>query len=88
MEIHINGWITTQNDVMCHTKINHEGYQALEYVLEYCMPHIITVEYGRHNDRIGAGVPVMSLEQINKQAKDEIEEQIYRIREICILKNI
>lgn len=88
VEIHINGWVATQDSVMCHTKINNDGYHALEFALEYCRPYIITVEYGRHNDRIGAGVPVMSLEHINEQAKDEIEEQIYKIREICIKRSI
>lgn len=88
VEIHINGWVETQNSIMCHTKINNDGYYALEFILGYCTPSIITVEYGRHNDRLGAGVPVMSLEHINEQAKDEIEEQIYKIREICIKRNI
>lgn len=87
-EIHINGWIVAQGTIMCHTKINEEGYQALAFVLEYCQPKIITVEYGRHNDRIGAGVPVLSPVGINEQAKNEIEEQVYRVREICIKKNI
>lgn len=88
VEIHINGWVVAQDSVMCHTKINNDGYRALEFALEYCRPDIITVEYGRHNDRIGAGVPVMSLEHINEQAKDEIEEQINKIREICAKRNI
>jgi len=82
-EIHINGWHETQDDIMCHTKINDEGYKALEFILEYCRPEVITIEYGRPNDRMGAGIPVLSEEQINEQAKDEIEEQVYKIREIC-----
>ena len=88
VEIHINGWVATQDSVMCHTKINNNGYQALDFILEHCRPDIITVEYGRHNDKIGAGVPVMSLEHINEQAKNEIEEQIYKIREICSKRSI
>ncbi|NLA84267.1 MAG: DUF692 family protein [Clostridiales bacterium] len=88
VEIHINGWVERNNSVMCHTKINRDGYRALEFVLEYCIPDIITVEYGRHNDKIGAGVPLMSLENINEQAKEEIEEQICKVREICIKRNI
>lgn len=83
VEIHINGWITTDSSVMCHTKIHEKAYQALEEVLQYCKPKIITVEYGRHNDRIGAGVPILSLQNINEQAKIEIAEQINNIREIC-----
>ncbi len=56
-----------------------EKFKNLKFVsLENCdsirwgdllKPEIITIEYGRHNDRIGAGVPVMSLEHINEQAK-------------------
>jgi uncharacterized protein (UPF0276 family) len=81
-EIHINGWIQKGNDIMCHTKINQEGYEALKEVLQHSQPKIITVEYGRHNDRIGSGVPVMTADSINEKAKDEIIEQVYRIREI------
>lgn len=88
VEIHINGWVEKQNKIMCHTKINKEGYEALEYVLAYVIPDIITVEYGRHNDWIGSGVPVMSLSQSNQYAKDEIEEQIYKIHEICLKRKI
>ena len=88
IEIHINGWILARGDIMCHTKINDEGYRALEFVLGYCQPKIITLEYGRHNDRIGAGVPVLSPKMINERAKDEIKEQINKIQEICIKKGI
>ncbi|MHB1153897.1 MAG: multinuclear nonheme iron-dependent oxidase [Eubacteriales bacterium] len=83
IEIHINGWVETESDIMSHTKTHDAAYGALQEVLGYCSPKIVTVEYGRHNDRIGAGVPVLSLNHINEQAKYEIEEQIYRIRKIC-----
>jgi len=83
IEIHINGWIETECDMMSHTKIHDDAYRALQEVLGYCSPKIVTVEYGRHNDRIGAGVPVLSLNHMNEQAKYEIEEQIYKIRKIC-----
>lgn len=86
VEIHINGWITTQNDVMCHTKINEEGYEALDLILSFCNPKIITIEYGRHNDRINSGVPVLTLEKVNEMAKIEIEEQVFRIRKLCTKK--
>ena len=82
VEIHINGWVETGIDRMCHTKINEEGYQALKEVLHHCNPKIISVEYGRHNDRIGSGCPVMSPEKINDEAKKEIIEQITNIQEI------
>lgn len=83
VEIHINGWMEAPNDIMCHTKINEAGYQALEFVLGHCRPEVITVEYGRSDDRIGAGVPILSPDCVNEQAKQEIEEQLYRIHEIC-----
>lgn len=87
-EIHINGWIVAGSDVMCHTKIHEKGYQALEFVLEHCTPQVITVEYGRPNDRIDAGVVVMQPDKVQKQAKNEIEEQVYKIQEICHKKGI
>lgn len=68
---------------MCYTKIHEEAYKALKEVLEHCKPKIITVEYGRHNDRIGVCVPVLSLTSVNERAKYEIAEQIYKIRGIC-----
>lgn len=83
VEIHLNGWISTPNDVMCHTKINEEGYRALEFVLSLCTPQIITIEYGRSNDRVRGGVPILSPSRINQKAKSEIEEQVYSIRELC-----
>ena len=88
VEIHINGWVIVQGDIMCHTKINDAGYQALEFVLEHCQPEIVTLEYGRHNDRVGAGVPVLSPERINVPAKAEIEEQMHKLQEICIKRGI
>ena len=33
---------------------NKQDYRAWN-CLEYCMSDIITAEYGRHNDKIGAG---------------------------------
>ena len=82
IEIHINGWIENENGRMCHTIIHEEAYQALREVLQHCKPKIITVEYGRHDDRIGSGCPVMSPDKINDDAKKEIIEQISKIKEI------
>jgi len=82
VEIHINGWIENENGRMCHTKINGEAYKAIGEVLRHCRPKIITVEYGRPNDRIGSGCPVMSPDRVNQDAKKEIVEQITRIKEM------
>jgi len=51
-EIHINGWIETESDIMAHTKINELGYRTLNKLLKECSPKMITLEYGRNNDRI------------------------------------
>ncbi|MCL2519043.1 MAG: DUF692 family protein [Oscillospiraceae bacterium] len=81
-EIHINGWIVKDNKIMCHTKINDEGYAALEEVLQYCVPQIITVEYGRDYDKFDIGIPLISPDSINERAKDEITEQIQKIKQL------
>ena len=81
-EIHINGWVEKDGDIMCHVKINEEGYEILEELLQRCQPKIITIEYGRHNDRIGCGCPVIRPDDMNRQAMEEITEQVGRIRKI------
>jgi uncharacterized protein (UPF0276 family) len=81
-EVHINGWFEKDNDIMCHIKINETGWQVLKDLLDYCSPEIITIEYGRSDDRLGSGCPVMSLDKANPDAEQEIIEQITRIREI------
>jgi uncharacterized protein (UPF0276 family) len=82
VEIHINGWIENENGRMCHTIIHEEAYQALREVLLHCKPKIITVEYGRLDDQINSGCPVMSPDKINDDAKKEIIEQIIKIKEM------
>lgn len=81
-EIHINGWIETEKDIMSHTKINEVGYQTLQNILKKHNPHIITLEYGRDNDRLNCGIPLMSPDSISEAAKDQILSQIKRLSEI------
>ncbi len=81
MEIHINGWVDTGTDIMAHIKITEEAYMLLEYVLNKCSPEIITIEYGRQDDRINLGIPVIT-DTINELVKDEILEQVKRVRTI------
>lgn len=81
-EIHINGWIEKGGDIMCHVKTNEAGYQILKELLSVCEPQIITVEYGRENDRIGCGCPVLRPGEMNAAAMEEIVEQVERIRKI------
>ncbi len=85
-EIHINGWIRTETGLMAHTKIHPEGYELLEEVVQRCWKgagtggctgtRYITLEYGRGDDRLTAGIPLMREDQINERAMTEIEEQI------------
>jgi uncharacterized protein (UPF0276 family) len=82
VEIHINGWIENKNGLMSHIKIYEEAYQALREVLQHCAPKIITVEYGRADDKISAGCPVISPDKINPDAEKEIAEQMNRIGEM------
>ena len=82
-EIHINGWIDTGSDIMAHTSINETEYEILSELLKKHTPKIITCEYGRENDRINAGVPVVSVDGvINTLVMDEIVEQVSRLRSI------
>lgn len=81
-EIHINGWIEKNSDIMCHTKINEHGYETLANLLKVCSPQIITIEYGRGSDEINAGIPLLLPDLINERAKLEIIEQVKRIKEI------
>ena len=81
-EIHINGWVETDNDIMGHLKINDLGYQILKELLNECSPQIITIEYGRDYDRIGLGCPLMAPDKINDDAKKEIVEQISKIKKL------
>ena len=81
-EIHINGWAEKGGDIMCHIKINELGYQVLKELLTVCSPKIITIEYGRHDDRIGCGCPVIRPGEMNTAAMEEIAEQVGRVREI------
>jgi len=81
-EIHINGWEEKNGDIMCHVKINEAGYEILKELLTVCTPKIITIEYGRPDDRIGCGCPVIRPGEMNAAAMEEIIEQVGRIREI------
>ena len=81
-EIHINGWIETETAIMSHTKIHEKSYQTLRMLLQLCEPKIITIEYGRHNDRIGSGCPVITPNAINLDAKNEILEQLTMINSL------
>jgi uncharacterized protein (UPF0276 family) len=86
-EIHINGWIELENDILAHTKINETGYQILQSILAKCTPKIVTIEYGRGNTRNGINIPLLLPNQINNDAKKEIIEQVVRLRNLFKLDN-
>ncbi len=80
-EIHINGWISGEHDLMSHVAMNENTYGILEMILDkYKAPDILTIEYGRMDDRMAAGIPLMKPEGGNRRAMEEIEEQV---RHIC-----
>jgi hypothetical protein len=81
-EIHLNGWIEKGSDIMCHVKINEQGYEIFEELMALCAPQIITIEYGRDDDRIGCGCPILRPGEMNAAAMEEIVEQVTRIRKI------
>ena len=81
-EIHINGWMFNDNGFMAHIKITEEGYEILKWVLGRCKPEIITVEYGRTDDRIKAGINIVDEFNIKDEVKKDIIEQYKRIKEI------
>jgi len=81
-EIHINGWILKDRAIMCHTKINETGYDILKELLGYCNPKIITIEYGRNNDKLGVGIPLLTPGKINIDVENEIIEQVNKIKQI------
>ena len=86
-EIHINGWIHDARGMMAHVKIYEAGYRLLEEVLSRSRPRIVTLEYGRGDDRLGADIPLMRPGIINRRAMEEIEAQANRLRELINYSN-
>lgn len=81
-EIHINGWIETNTDIIAHTCINEVGYDTLNSLLKKYTPKILTLEYGRTTDRLNAGIPLMTPTQINNLAQEEIIKQLQTLTKI------
>ena len=67
---------------MCHVKTIEECYDILQEVLEVAKPKILTLEYGRSNDKLGVGIPLVNQDRINEKVKEEIIEQVERVRQI------
>lgn len=85
-EIHINGWHDVGTDIMAHTKITDESYMALQNILYNHKAEIVTLEYGRSDDRLGLGIPLLSPTSSNNEAKFDIIEQIEKLRQIISVK--
>lgn len=81
-EIHINGWTETAGDIMSHIIINELGYKTLQDMLKECRPTIVTLEYGRSNDRLNCGIPLILPDRVCERAKEEIVIQIERLQKI------
>jgi len=81
-EIHINGWVEKGGDIMCHVKIHEQGYAILKALLPVCRPKIVTIEYGRDDDRLGCGCPILRPGELNAAAMEEIVEQVERVKEM------
>ena len=81
-EVHINGWISAERGMMAHTRIHEECYRLLEEVLSKARPRIVTLEYGRGDDRLGAGIPLLKPGLCNARAMEEIEEQVNRLQKL------
>jgi len=81
-EVHINGWIKKNGRQMAHLKIQEELYDLVRDIIAYYPIRIITLEYGRPNDWIGAGIPTVNMESSNPAAKIEVAEQLQRLTEL------
>lgn len=81
-EMHINGWQEKDNDIQAHMCIQEELYEHVEDIVKRYPVKILTLEYGRPNDRIDCGCPVVKIGTINEDAKKEVENQLVRLQEI------
>jgi len=81
-EVHVNGWDEKNGDIQSHMIIQEELYTHIEEIVCNYPVKILTLEYGRHNDRIGVGCPVVYLDSINEKAKEEVKKQLLRLHNI------
>jgi len=51
-EIHIYGWIETKYDIISHVKVNNAAYEVPKNVVTKYDPEMVTLEYGRDDERI------------------------------------
>lgn len=88
VEIHLGGTIIDENGRVQapHSKMNEEDYEFLEYAIKsYEKLKIITLEYGpfeRDRRQEEVPFPLCSFDKVNDRAKEEIYEQLERIKKI------
>lgn len=81
-EMHLNGWQIKGDDLQAHMKIRDEFYGHIEEIATQYPVKIITLEYGRGNDRINCSCPVSNFKTLNKTFQEEVVEQVNRLSEI------
>lgn len=81
-EVHINGWKVKDKDVQAHMCIQDELYEHIEWIAKNTPVKIMTLEYGRHSDRINCGCPIVKIGSLNTDAKIEIRDQLERLHTI------
>lgn len=81
-EVHMNGWQIKDDDLQAHMCIQEDLYDHIEWVLQNTPVKILTLEYGRHNDRIESGCPLVKIGHINPAAKEEIYQQLKHLNDM------
>ena len=81
-EVHINGWKIKNGDVQAHMCIQEDLYEHIEWIARETPVKIMTLEYGRHNDRLNCGCPIVKIGQSNPDALNEIKYQLDRLNQI------
>lgn len=91
IEFHLAGMYTCKNGVRMdyHGKMNEEDYIFLEEAIKkYPTLKYITLEYGTYlpKDKLhlleGENLPLASFETVNPKVKEEVYEQLIRLKEI------
>ncbi|MEG1141380.1 MAG: DUF692 family protein [Clostridia bacterium] len=80
-EIHLNGYKYIGDLFMSHIKTNEECYDILKYVISKSNVKIITIEYGTKHVIDGEPHEVVGMD--NFKMREEIIEQIDRVKKIC-----
>ncbi|HEX3047728.1 MAG TPA: DUF692 family protein [Bacillota bacterium] len=81
-ELHLNGWVIHNQQQMGHLKIQAELYEFIKKLINDFPVKVVTLEYGREIDKLGAGCPLVNVHQTNPKAKEEIREQLLRLAEM------